>query len=678
MYEELRSSSEELETSREELQSLNEELRTVNQELKIKIEEQTQANDDMQNLVAATEIGTVFLDRALRIKLFTPSIRSIFSLIPGDRGRPLADINTMLSGGGDTLQQDAEHVLGTLERVERELPTRDGRWLMMRVYPYRTSEDRIDGVVLTFVDITERKLAGDVVAASEERLQRAVDVDNVAITFFTMDGRLTHANDAFLRMAGCSREQLEQGVLRRDSGTPREWLPAVQTALERLRQHGRTELYEREYAPTTGPRRWVLCSATLLAPNEGVEYMVDVTAAKRVEEQLQGSETRLRMMIESVTEYAIITMDGNGRIDHWNAGAARMFGYTEEEILGQSASLMFTPEDRAAGIDREELREARDTGRASDERWHVRKDGTRFYTSGVTTAIRDPHGAVRGYVKVARDLTDRKKSEDSLRQVHEALERRVTERTTELSEANQRLEEELQERTRAETRIRELLARVISIQEDERRRISRDLHDQVGQQITALRLQLEALDGESMGGPSFQVDQRRRIEVAISTIATLDRDIDYFTWELRPPALDEFGLVTALRRFVAEWSKTFAISAAFHSGGLDDRRLTPIVETSVYRIVQEALTNIHKHAGATVVSVVLERRGDDVVLVVEDDGRGFQRSSNDENNPRGIGLLGMQERALLAGGTLEVTSALGDGTTVLLRTPFAFARKGGV
>ena len=251
----------------------------------------------------------------------------------------------------------------------------------------------------------------------------------------------------------------------------------------------------------------------------------------------------------------------------------------------------------------------------------------------------------------------------------------MQERTSELFTANRLLQDELQERTRAEKRIRELLGRVISIQEDERRRISRDLHDQVGQQIIALRLQLEALDGESKGGPAFLADQRRRIEVAINTIATLDRDIDYFTWELRPPALDEFGLVAALHRFVAEWSKTFSIAAAFHTGGLDDRRLAPLVETNAYRIVQEALTNIHKHSSATVVSVVLERRGDEVVLVIDDDGRGFGTTSIAEANSRGIGLLGMQERASLAGGTLEVKSAPGDGTTIVLRVPLDVAQR---
>ena len=154
LNEELRSTAEELETSREELQSVNEELVTVNQELKIKIEEQTQANDDFQNLINSTDIGTIFLDRGSHIKLFTPRARDVFKMIPSDAGRPLADIASQLVDV-DVLAE-VDRVLDRLERVEREVQTQDGRWHLMRVLPYRTREDRIEGVILTFLDVTQR------------------------------------------------------------------------------------------------------------------------------------------------------------------------------------------------------------------------------------------------------------------------------------------------------------------------------------------------------------------------------------------------------------------------------------------------------------------------------------------------------------------------------------------
>ena len=168
--EELRSVAEELETSKEELQSINEELRTVNQELKAKVEELTIASNNLQNLINSTDIGTIFLDRSLRVQLSTPAARKIFNLIPVDFGRPLSDITHRLKYDGVT--QDAEFVMEKLQAVEREVSTTDGQDYVMRVLPYRTSEDRINGVVVTFLDITERKLAERELLERTEELTR--------------------------------------------------------------------------------------------------------------------------------------------------------------------------------------------------------------------------------------------------------------------------------------------------------------------------------------------------------------------------------------------------------------------------------------------------------------------------------------------------------------------------
>ena len=155
MNEELRSAAEELETSKEELQSVNEELTTVNQELKLKIEELGLATNDLQNLINSTDIGTIFLDRGLRVKFFTARIRDIFNLLATDAGRPLSDITNSLTY--TKLHEDVTLVLERLQTLEREVKTTDGRSFLMRALPYRTSDDRIDGVVLTFVEIRERK-----------------------------------------------------------------------------------------------------------------------------------------------------------------------------------------------------------------------------------------------------------------------------------------------------------------------------------------------------------------------------------------------------------------------------------------------------------------------------------------------------------------------------------------
>jgi two-component system CheB/CheR fusion protein len=170
MNEELRSAAEELETSKEELQSINEELRTVNQELKIKIEETSLTTNNLQNLINSTDIGTIFLDRSFRVALFTPAVRKIFNLIPADYGRPLSDITNRIGYQG--FSNDAEAVIEKLTTIEKEVNTTDGHVFLMRMSPYRTNEDRINGVVITFVDITRRKETEQLLRQNMEELTR--------------------------------------------------------------------------------------------------------------------------------------------------------------------------------------------------------------------------------------------------------------------------------------------------------------------------------------------------------------------------------------------------------------------------------------------------------------------------------------------------------------------------
>lgn len=286
--EELRSATEELETSKEELQSVNEELITVNHELKVKINEAGQSNDDLKNLIASTDIATVFVDRQMTIKRFTPRASQLFNLIAADVGRSLLDITHRLDY--EQLGADAARAFGALQVVEREVAGQDGKTYLARVLPYRTNENVIDGAVLTFVDIT-----------------------------------------------------------------------AVRVAEERLRL----------------------------------------------------GEANLRTVVESTQDYAIVTTDLGGIVTSWNAGAQRIFGFEEANIVGRSISLIFTPEDRSAGVPEEERRRARDEGRAEDERWHLRQDGTIFFCSGILTPLYEK-GALIGYAKIARDKTENKRTEEQL------------------------------------------------------------------------------------------------------------------------------------------------------------------------------------------------------------------------------------------------------------------------
>jgi signal transduction histidine kinase len=204
------------------------------------------------------------------------------------------------------------------------------------------------------------------------------------------------------------------------------------------------------------------------------------------------------------------------------------------------------------------------------------------------------------------------------------------------------------------------------VQEQERRRVARELHDTLGQQLTALRLCIDMIKSESEGRARL----RGHVERAQSIFDRLDADVDFLAWELRPAALDALGLDAALETFVREWAEHFGIKAHYRGFGDGAARLAPEVETNLYRILQEALQNVHKHAKASRVGVQLGRHDGRVVLVVEDDGRGFEpEAEGSPGSDGGMGLTNMRERASLCGGELEVESAPGAGTTVFVRIP---------
>jgi PAS domain S-box-containing protein len=379
------------------------------------------------------------------------------------------------------------------------------------------------------------------------------------------------------------------------------------------------------------------------------------------EDELRRKEEQFRLILDSLTEHAIIPIDADGRIRGWNAGAEKMFGYAEREILGQCCDIIFTPEDRARQAHLEEMRIALSHGRAAEERWHVRKDGSRCFVSGVLSPLGADAGA--GFVKVARDLTERKQHEEMLQRAHNELENRIAERTQQLAATNQALARELEERREAEERVRKLLSRLISVQEDERRRIARDLHDDLGQKMTALHLKLEALRRAHIDSPLHA-----QVKEAQAFVQQLDRDLDFFTWELRPAALYDLGLVPALRDYVTQWSKNYDILGEFEAIGFSRSRLRPEIEINMYRIAQEALNNVQKHAHATTAVVMLQCSDREVVLSVEDNGVGFD-SDRAARSVTGIGLIGMRERASLMNASLEFEHAESGGTTVIVRAP---------
>ncbi|HYJ46763.1 MAG TPA: PAS domain S-box protein, partial [Pyrinomonadaceae bacterium] len=679
MNEEMRAAAEELETSKEELQSINEELTTVNQELKVKVEQLGYVNDDLRNLINSTRIGTVFLDRALRVKLFTPRARDIFNLIPKDVGRGLSDITTNLED--DNLIEDVEGVLERLHVVERAVQTKDGHTFLMQISPYRTAEDRITGVVVTFRDITERHRAEQAVRKSEEQFRRAIEDAPIPIIMQAEDGEVLQISRTWTELTGYTTEDLPtfEAWLTRAYG---EGADQVRSYVQDLFSGDRRVLnIEFPILTREGSlRHWSFSASSPGTLRDGRRFIVgmalDITERKQMEEALRQSKEeealrqskeRVRLMMESIEDYAIFALDTEGRIESWNIGAERIFGYTKEEAVGQHTAIIFTPEDREKGAAEQEMKMALAEGRAADERWHIRRDGTRFYASGVLVSLHDPKGNFVGYAKIARDLTEQQFAREELRRAHDRLETHVRERTFELAKLNESLRTEISERIQTERERVRLLRQMVRAQEDERRRIARDIHDQLGQQMTALRLNLEALDQ----GCGEDQEMRRKLEQTKTIAERLDADVDFLAWELRPAMLDDIGLAEALGNFLRQWSKYAGVETEFHTTGMERERLSPETETNLYRITQEALNNTMKYAKAKHVDVLLERRDHQVVLIIEDDGIGFDLN-READGGQGMGLIGMRERAMLVGGTLEIESKPRKGTTIFARVPVRF------
>lgn len=378
----------------------------------------------------------------------------------------------------------------------------------------------------------------------------------------------------------------------------------------------------------------------------------------------------LHQLVDNVTDYAILVSDLDGKIMTWNPGAERLFGYTSEEAIGMDSRMLFIAEDRERGVPETEMATAAREGRAPDERWHRRKDGSRFFCAGFQTALRDESGRHIGYAKIARDLTARIEAQERLRHAIEESDGR-DERTGELAASNDELRLEVIQREESERLRGALIARIVRTQEDERKRIARDLHDNIGQQITGLQLHIQKLlDARDPDAPD--VDEL----VGVREIAKrIDSEVDFLAWELRPSVLDDLGLAAAAETYVREWSDHFGPVAEFAAVGPVPGDLPPEAEVNLYRIVQEALNNVAKHARAERVSVVLERLDGRVTLVIEDDGVGFDPEAAiteaTAGEERGLGLVGMRERAELVGGTCEIESTPGGGTSVFVRVPIA-------
>ena len=381
---------------------------------------------------------------------------------------------------------------------------------------------------------------------------------------------------------------------------------------------------------------------------------------QRVSGAVDEREEVVRLAIDGLTEYAFVTLASNGNITSWNVGAERLLGHRQDQTVGVSVSNILTPDDQSSGGWSEDLERAERHGPVCGCRWVTHPDGIRKYVRATIVALRRDSRCI-GYAILAQEAPIPMGNDEDGRSARNILVSRVEDTARRLSEANTLLAIEIADRTQAEAARVRLLRRLVVAQEEERRRIARNLHDDLGQRLTALRLTLEA-------GVTEQGELPEAISQALEMLARIDHSVDFLAWELRPAALDELGLDKVLENYVHEWSRHTGIGATFHASGRDIERFAPELEASIYRIAQEALNNVAKHAHARSVNVVLDQREATIALYVEDDGDGFHPMGPGDTM---IGLIGMRERAAALGGTTEIEPTPDGGTTVIARIPLS-------
>lgn len=383
-------------------------------------------------------------------------------------------------------------------------------------------------------------------------------------------------------------------------------------------------------------------------------------------ESADSASNRFRGEVLAQINDVVIGVDPEFRIIYLNEAAERTYGISASEILGLRSEQVFNVRlPDGGGLDdvRAILKEK---GFWRGEMIHLPRNGPEFYVEAVISRLDDGISLV-GFLAVIRDISERKTAEDELHQAHLLLEDRVEQRTHELSVTNAALNQEMQVRAAVERQRTDLLRRIVTSQEDERRRIARDIHDQLGQRVTALRLQIASIDDKLSDNPIIG----SKMELLKRTAVRLDSEVSFLSWALRPAALDDLGLPAAAKAFIEDWSHNYMIASEFNLRGFTDNRIRAEAETHLYRIMQEALNNVVKHANATHVSILLEWNENDVMMIVEDNGKGFSVDDIDSHreNQNGFGLSGMRERATLLGGELQIESVPEIGTTVYVRVP---------
>lgn len=501
-----------------------------------------------------------------------------------------------------------------------------------------------------FAALAELTRANAALEASQATLQGFYDSAPFMMGIAELDGDKTvavSANRATAEFLAMPPKKVpgQSGVA---LGNPAEFERLWVETYRRCQREGQPAHFEYAYPHINGSR-WLRATTAFIGfgptGNPRFSFVVeDSTARKQTEEALRLAAT----ITENKVDGANMIRASDGAIIHVNARFSEMFGYASDELIGQNVSVLNAP-----GIESPDDVVARITAYLdAQDAWrgdvlNRRKDGSTFWSHASIVTFEHPqHGKV--WISFQEDITARRQAEDALRQMNDTLEQQVMERTAELRKSH------------AQTQA--LSRQMIETQENERRAIGRELHDEIGQTLTGLTLLLE------MAQRLPPEANRAKLKQAQAVAGELIDRVSALSLDLRPPMLDDLGLLPTLRWFVERYASQTSIRVDFHHRGLKNRRFAPAIETAVYRLVQESLTNVGRHAQVDMVSVRVVAGKGTLDIYVEDAGAGFDVHSVLERSDSS-GLSGMRERVNLLEGTLAIDAAPGHGTRVTIRLP---------
>jgi len=517
--EELQSANEELETAKEELQSTNEELQTINEELRTRNVALVQATNDFTNLFNNVNIPLIMLGIDLTIRHFTPPTERLMRIRSTDIGRPIGEVRLNLKL--EAVEPLLQEVLDTLATKEMEVEDREGRWHLLRIRPYRTGENKIEGLVLVLLDIDQFRRAEQALRDARDFAQTVLESVPAPLVILNEEYEFRRVNAAFRSLSGLDSSALEH--------------------------HSFPEL------------------ANLMWNLGGL--------APKLDEMKRSGAKELDF-------------------EHWTGGAdGKVFRFKVLPVQLEGRQLLLVMLD---------------------------------------------------------DVTSQKEAERVLEEERQRL-------AGEVAITAQALD-------RTQNQMRELAGSLLNSQENESRRLARDLHDDVGQKLAVLQIEIQRLLDKPPAEPQ---ELKERMQSLVERTVNISTDVRTLSHQLHPAIIEDLGLAIALEELVKEFGRSEDMPATFSTSGVPPK-ISLEMATALYRIAQEALSNVAKHAGKTHVRVNLAGKQGGLLLRIRDLGHGFETS---QERRAGLGLVSMEERARLVGGIFRVQSQVNGGTSVEVEVP---------